>query len=377
MWRREPFRIFFPLGVLFAWIGVGHWLLYATGVTSTYSCFFHGLVQMQAFMLAFAVGFLLTAVPRRMQSAAPSTLELAAAVLALMTTVAAGVAERWGLAQAAYVTVFVLLLQFTVRRFFGSRAGRRPPAAFVLVPIGGLHGLLGAALLGAATSPRAPAWTTILGRLLVEQGVFLCFAVGVGGLVLPLMGGETPPPDLGASPRETRRALAYAATGALLFASFLLEQQGWTRGGPWLRAAVVVLGFSLGGGAWRRPRKPGLHRQLVWVAAWLMPVGLLVAGLWPDYRVPALHILFIGGFGLMAFAVATHVVVSHLNLEGAAASRPSVVIILGAAFLLAMLARLAADFSNTYFDHLAWAAATWLAGSAAWLAVFGPQLLRG
>ena len=47
-WRREPFRIFVPMGVLLAWVGVSHWLLYATGVAATYSCMFHGLVQMQA-----------------------------------------------------------------------------------------------------------------------------------------------------------------------------------------------------------------------------------------------------------------------------------------------------------------------------------------
>ncbi len=47
-WRSEPFRVFFPLGVLFAWIGVGHWLMYTTGVSASYSCKIHGLVQMQA-----------------------------------------------------------------------------------------------------------------------------------------------------------------------------------------------------------------------------------------------------------------------------------------------------------------------------------------
>jgi uncharacterized protein involved in response to NO len=375
-WHREPFRIFFPLGVLFAWIGIGHWLLYATGVTQTYSCLFHGLLQMQAFMMAFAVGFLLTAVPRRTQSAPPSTLELTAAVLALVTTAAAAISERWRLAEAAYAIVFVLLLQFAVRRFLGQRAGRRPPAAFVLIPMGVLHGLGGAALIAASTAPHAPAWTMALGRLLVEQGVFLCFAVGVGGLVLPLMDGAPPPPDLGSSRRETRTALAYAATGVLIFTSFLLEQWGWVRGGPLLRAAMVVVGFTLGGSAWHRPATPGVHRQLVWLAVWLMPVGLLISALWPDYRVPALHILFIGGFGLMAFAVATHVALSHLNLEAAALGRPPAVIVLGAAFLLSMFARLAADFSDSYFDHLAWAAAIWLTGSAVWLAFLGPKLLR-
>jgi uncharacterized protein involved in response to NO len=375
-WRSEPFRIFFPLGVLLAWIGIGHWLLYAAGVTQSYSCVFHGLVQMQAFMMAFAVGFLLTAVPRRTQSAPPSMLELVAAVLALLTAAAAAVAERWRLVEAAYVMVFILLLRFAVPRFLGQRAGRRPPAAFVLIPIGVLHGLGGAVLIAAAMAPRTAAWMMGLGRLLVEQGVFLCFAVGVGGLVLPLMGGALPPPDLGSSRRETHKALAYAATGLLVFASFPLEQWGWVRGGPLLRAITVVLGFTLSGGAWRRPGKPGLHRQLVWLAVWLMPVGLLVSALWPDYRVPALHILFIGGFGLMAFAVATHVTLAHLHLERAALGRPPAVIVLGISFLLALLGRLAADVSDTYFDHLGWAAAIWLIGSGAWLAFLGPKLLR-
>ena len=375
-WRSEPFRIFFPLGVLLAWVGIGHWLLYGIGVTRTYSCFFHGLVQMQGFMMAFAVGFLLTAVPRRTQSAPASALELTVVGLALLVTVAAAVAERWWLAEAAYVSVFVLLLQFAVRRFLGQQAGRRPPAAFVLIPIGVLHGLGGAVLIAASTAPGVPVWTEALGRLLVEQGVFLCFAVGVGGLVLPLMGGQPPPPDLGSSDRETHRALAYAATGVLIFASFVLEQWGWGRGGPLLRAATVVLGFTLGGGAWRRPGKTGLHRQLVWLAVWLMPLGLLLSAVWPDYRVPALHVLFIGGFGLLAFAVATHVGLTHLDLEAAALGRPPAVIVLGAAFLLAMFARLAADVSDTYFDHLAWAAGIWLIGSAVWLLFLGPKLLR-
>jgi hypothetical protein len=44
--------------------------------------------------------------------------------------------------------------------------------------------------------------------------------------------------------------------------------------------------------------------------------------------------------------------------------------------LLALLARLAADFSDSYFGHLGWAAALWLLASAVWLAFLGPRLLR-
>jgi uncharacterized protein involved in response to NO len=376
VWRGEPFRIFFPLGVLLAWVGIGHWLLYATGVTNSYSCMFHGVVQMQAFMMAFATGFLLTAVPRRTGTPPASALEIVALAAALITTTAAAVAEQWAIAEGAYGALFVLLLQFAVRRFVGREAGRRPPAAFVLIPIGVLQGIGGAMLIAMSTASDAPPWQLGFGRLLVEQGVFLCFAVGVGSLVLPLLAGAAPPPDLGSSPRESWRAGLYGSAGVVIFASLVLEQAGWLRAGPLLRAAVVACGLLAGGGAWRAPGKPGLHRRLVWLSVWLMPLGLVASAVSPDYRVPALHILFIGGFGLMAFGVATHVALSHLDLEQLALGRPPAVIVMGAGFLLAMAGRVAADASNTYFVHLGWSAGCWLVGSLAWLAFFVPKFWR-
>jgi uncharacterized protein involved in response to NO len=375
-WRREPFRVFFPLGVVLAWVGIGHWLLYATGATRSYSCLLHGVVQMQAFMMAFAVGFLLTALPRRTESAPPAAAEMVIVAGALVGTAAAAVTERWALAQAAYAAVFLVLLRFAGRRLAGVEAARRPPAAFVLVPIAVAHGLAGAALIAAAARADAPSWAMPLGRLCVEQGVFLCLIVGVGALVLPLVAGAPPPPDLG-TPAAGRAALVgYAGIGVAVFATLVLEQAGFARGGPLARAAVVTIGLARGAGAWRPPVRPGVHRRLVWLAVWLVPAGLAFSAAWPDYRIPALHVTFIGGFGLLAFAVATHVALGHLGLAALAEGRPRAVVFLGATLVLAMLARVAADWSDTYFDHLGWAAGLWLAGTAVWLAFLGPRLLR-
>jgi uncharacterized protein involved in response to NO len=374
-WRREPFRIFFPLGVVLAWAGIGHWLLYAIGLTASYSCQLHGLVQVQAFLMAFAVGFLFTALPRRTQGPPPSSVEMAGAAIALILTTALIVSGHWIVAQAAYVSLFALLLQFALRRFVHRSAGRRPPAAFVLIPIGALHGLLGAALVASAPALHIRPWTLRLGPLLVQQGVFLCFTVGVGSLILPLMSGAPPPADLGSSPRESAKALGYAAAGFAFLASFVLEAAGWSRSAPLLRGFVDALGIGMTG-AWRPPAKPGLHRQLAWASVWMMPIGLAASGLFPDYRVAALHILFIGGFGLLAFAIATHVSLSHLGLERLASGRPPAVAALAICFGLALGARVAADASHTYFDHLGWAAACWILGSAVWLGFLGPRLLR-
>lgn len=374
--RSEPFRLFFPLGVLLGWVGVGHWLLYAIGVADSYSCVRHGLLQTQAFLMAFAMGFLWTALPRRLSAPAASSLEIGLATTALVATTVLLVADRWVLAEFGYLALFGMLLQFAVRRFANGSAHRRPPAAFVLVALGAAQGIAGATLIVARLSFEAPAWTTSFGALLVEQGVFLCFVMGIGGLVLPLMGGAAPPADLGSSPRETWKAFGYLALGLTLFASLVAEQLGAPREGQIVRGLTVAVGLGIGGGAWRLPAKPGLHRRLVWLAAWLTPTGLLVAGLFPDYRVPALHILFIGGFSLMTFGVATHVSLSHIGSGEAALGSPRWVMALAVGIVLAMMARVAADMSETYFQHLGWAAALWMTSSAIWLACLAPRLAR-
>src|SRR5262245_231207 len=104
-WRREPFRIFFPLGTVLAWIGIGHWIVYTVGWASEYSCLAHGLVQVQGFLLAFAVGFLLTAVPRRTASEPPPLAGIGAAAVALCVITAAAFRQQWWLAEGLTVAV--------------------------------------------------------------------------------------------------------------------------------------------------------------------------------------------------------------------------------------------------------------------------------
>lgn len=374
--RSEPFRLFFPVGVLLGWIGVGHWLLYGLGLAETYSCFRHGLLQTQAFLMAFALGFLWTALPRRTAAPVASPREIALALAALLLTGGALLSDAFVTAELGYLALFAMLLAFAARRFLSGAARRRPPAAFVLLPLAAVLGVSGALLILARLVLEEPPWTIALGALFIEQGVFLCLVMGIGALVMPLMGGTPPPPDLGSSPRETRVALGFLVLGLTVAASLVAETAGFVRSAPIVRGAAVAIALGWGGGAFRLPGKPGFHRKLVWVAAWLAPVGLVASGLLPDYRVPALHVLFIGGFSLMAFGVATHVSLSHLDLNEAALGRPRPVVVLAVAIALALLARLAADSSHTYFEHLASAALCWMVGSAVWLAWLAPRLLR-
>ena len=105
----------------------------------------------------------------------------------------------------------------------------------------------------------------------------------------------------------------------------------------------------------------------MWLATWLVPAGLLASGLWPDLRVAGLHVLFIGGFGLLAFSVATHVTLGHLDLADRATGRPASVVALGVGLLAALAARIGADVGSSYFGHLGWATGIWIVTTAIWL----------
>src|SRR3989338_4311737 len=75
--RREPFRLFFPLGTLLGLVGINHWLVYALGWAGSSSGFFHAGIQVGGYMLGFIAGFLLTALPRFASTAPASSAELA------------------------------------------------------------------------------------------------------------------------------------------------------------------------------------------------------------------------------------------------------------------------------------------------------------
>ena len=59
----DPYRIFFPLGILLGAMGVSIWPLYYYGVTPGYSGRAHAFVQTDGFLYAFIIGFLLTDLP--------------------------------------------------------------------------------------------------------------------------------------------------------------------------------------------------------------------------------------------------------------------------------------------------------------------------
>lgn len=119
-WRREPYAVFFPLGIALSWAGVGRWLVFAFANRPEDDLgvyIFHSITQIQGFLLCFAIGFLFTMIPRRTGTPPPATWEMVVALAAPILTVVSAWQQWWMLSQVVWIVVCVLLVSFVAARF--------------------------------------------------------------------------------------------------------------------------------------------------------------------------------------------------------------------------------------------------------------------
>jgi uncharacterized protein involved in response to NO len=363
---REPFRILFPLGAMLAWIAVLPWVLFGTGVIRAWLGPYHALTMTQGFLVAIAFGFLGTMLPRRTGAAPLTALELGVAVLALVAVPICLFLDSLAGAQVAYLVVLATLVQFALRRL--RRAGRPPHPSFVFLPLGIVGGMAGSVLILAGQV--AP------GRALVEEGLLLSLVLAMSPMLTSIITQGRPLADPPDGTYRRQRALHLAAA-ALLFASFAVQFALWERGGLLLRGAVVAAEVLFASRVWEAPSVPGLHRRLYRLALVMVPVGELMAAARPAFRIPSLHLTFVGGFSLLVFAVSFHVVFLHTGREELAARRPWPVLVVGGLVLVAACARACAEhFSQHYFEALAIASSLWLLGALVWGAYLFGLIIR-
>jgi uncharacterized protein involved in response to NO len=361
--RREPFRLFFPLGLAIAAAGVVPWLLFGRGWIHAWPGVPHSLVMTQGFLLAMAVGFLGTMLPRRTQSAPLSPLELGLLTGCLAVGPAALLAGATVIGEIVLLGALAVLARFALVRFRTRPAEVTIPASFLFIPQALVHGAIAAVLL---IHPDQP-WMLALGRALAGQGVLFGLVLALAPILLPIIVQGQPP---GASPPGRWRVHALVAIG--FSASFASDGPV----GLLVRGALITLELTIAG-VWTPGGRPGLHRALFRLSLLLVPIGLFAAGLVPAQHVALLHVSYAGGLGLLALATSVHVTVSHTGRSWLADRRPWPVAV--AALLIVAAACLRAEIDRTgarYFDALTLAAVLWILGVAVWAGFLVPMLAR-
>ena len=360
----EPFRIFFPIGVLLGVVGVSLWLLFYLGAGIPYPNIAHARLMIEGFMASFIFGFLGTAGPR-ITSAPHFSLSEVATIFTL-DLLAAG-AHTGGAHRLGDICFAICLLFFTcaLTKRFRQRKDS-PPPNFVLVALGLVSGIAGATLLAYSEAAQYT-WAYQFGSALLNECFVLLPILGVAPFFIARL-LDLPTPELPESrtfPAQWKRQAAFAGLiGIAIIASFWIDVLNLPGVGGWIRVAAIA--------SYVVTRLPFRGRTFLAdslrVAIASILAGFTVVALLPIYRVGALHIVFITGFNFIAFIVAVRVVFGHSgNLQRL--QKPLwFFIAMSVLLFLAMISRFSADLApQARVAHLLGAAICWLLAALIWI----------
>jgi uncharacterized protein involved in response to NO len=360
---REPFRIFFPAGAFLGVAGVSLWVLYYLGAGVPYPNVAHARLMIEGMMASFIFGFLGTAGPRLTSTPPFSFAEVA--ILFTLDLLAAGAhvneAHRFGdICFVVCLLVFVLVL---LKRF--RRRADNPPPNFVLVALGLLSGITGAALVACSVDAQY-SFAYQFGSSLLNQCFVLLPVLGVAPFFIGRL-LDRPSSDLPESrtfaPEWKRRAALNALIGLVIVATFFIDSFGPSRSAGWIRAGAIAVYLALRM-PWRGRTSLAdyLRISLLFILA-----GFTAVAIWPEYRIGELHIVFITGFNLIVFTVATRVVLGHSGQLDRLKGRLWFFIIMSGLLFFSMVSRVTADLApEARTIHLLGAAFCWLAGALLW-----------
>ncbi len=298
----EPFRIFFPIGLLLGAIGVFLWPLFVWHAINFYPREAHLRLMIEGLMGSFIVGFLGTAGPRLLDARPFRATETFSLVSLQLVSAALHFSQRRNLGDTVFLVTLVLFLTFVARR--AQRRQDLPPPNFVLVLLGFVNAIVGIVLMFAAR--RIISGATLLdqfGSLMLNEGFVLFPILGVGAFFFPkLLGGAKPEPaDLNiAISLWKKRALIAALTGVVIWISFALEPIDWTRTAAIIRGSAVLFYFAFQGHLFEKPSGPPLLAHCFRFGALVLVIAMFFPAALPGYRLANMHLRFIGGFPLIS-----------------------------------------------------------------------------
>jgi len=377
LWFAEPFRIFFPIGLLLGAIGVALWPLFVWHAIGFYPAQAHVRLMIEGLMGSFIIGFLGTAGPRLLDASPLIAAETCALLALQIVSAFLHLTQRQTAGDTVFLVLFLLFLGLMARR---ARARHDlPPPHFVLVLFGLFNAIIGIFLITAAKSITNGLFLNQLGGLMLNEGFVLFPILGVGAFFFPkLLGGAKPEPsDLRIASALWRKRAAIAALAALvIWSSFVLEALGWTRTAALVRGLTTLTYFVTQGHLLERPSGPPFLAQCFRVGALLLVAGLFLPAVLPAYRVANLHLSFIGGFSIIVFTVSTRVILGHAGQSHLFRERLRFLIAALALLVVATIARVGADFIlPARNSHLVYAALIWLLAAAVWAWALLPKLL--
>lgn len=300
--KNEPYRLFFPLGVICLIVGVLLWLpqLWNAG---SYPIVAHRYLMLNGFSAFFITGFLMTAVPKFSQTKTATFVEI---YFFLTLSICGLIFSFWELEKAVYI---ISALQGVILLFFlGIRISKRkvnPPYSFVFILIGLLLWIT-SAVFGIFSESNAF-------KNLQYEGAIVAIILGVGSRLIPGILGHV---EIVQTQRALyEREIPYLKTVPLHFFAliFFFISSYFFPEGPGSFTRLIVFSF-ISIFYWKIYLFPKDRTALtwnIWISCWLMLLSFLLKALWQDGVIHAGHAFFFSGIVLLTILIATRVLQSH------------------------------------------------------------------
>lgn len=366
--QKDPFRLFFPLGALLAFEGVIPWVSqYFTH--ASYPRDLHRMLMINGFLLSFVTGFLMTAIPRFTDSRHANVREIGAAALFLLLAATGALLHSPTMNSICAALELVALMTFAARRFLTKKSN--PPYTFIFIGIGLSLWLFSNLVLGLNNvfSPNI----RLIADDLFSNGAIMSLLLGVGGRLIPgILGWQTIVSDQRQQYETNQPYLKLIPTSiwiaALVFlASYFLRPVLPLKLCFEMRFAVVLF-FAVR--YWNIQKFPASRSYLtwsVWLACWCLLYGYLLAALWINAYVHALHLLFVGGFSLLTLLISMRVSFAHSPAGTTVEKTSPGILVVAVLILLAAITRVTAILvPQIYLTHLGYAAMIWILGLLLW-----------
>jgi uncharacterized protein involved in response to NO len=291
----EPYRFFFPLGLVSLIFGVLLWvpLLWTA---ESYPIHLHRYLVLNGFAASFIAGFLMTAIPRFSQTAPAHSFEVFIFFLLQLIGLPLAIQEQERMLYYLSSLQPMLLLFFILRRF--PHRKQNPPYTFIFILIGLMLWIVSG-------------WLGADYKELHYEGAIAAIILGVGSRLIPGILGHT---EIVQAQRERyERPVGLLKTIPFSFILLVLTFAGsyFLSNGIIVRSIVV---FWIGVSYWKLFRLPKLRTSLtwsLWICGWLIIISFLVRPLLSEGEIHISHSFFINGIVLLSLLIAARVIQSH------------------------------------------------------------------
>lgn len=298
----EPFRLFFPFGILCLFTGALVWLP-QIWTAEFYPVILHRYLVLNGFVTSFIGGFLMTAVPRFSKTETAKPFE----VWMLFFLIFAGMVPAFYEQEKSLLILSALqaamILFFIFRRILKRK--ENPPFTFLFIFVG-LFLWIGSSMAGLFIDSESF-------KQLHYEGAIASIILGVGARLIPGILGHV---EIVGSQRQLyERPVPLFKTVPWYFFVLILTFIGSyflpeIPGGVLRFIVVTFIGLKY----WRIFQTPKIKTALtksIWISAWFIVLSFALRAFWIDSMIHGSHAFFLSGIVLLSLLVATRVIQSH------------------------------------------------------------------